>query len=469
MHDQQKQMQINKKTVKITNKDIDRVVCTKKENRYHLPWVTELSPPNNFTVMKYFLTPDESKVPDEKTLDEDELFKRCEPDVDRISLPPDNGIRTTWLGHSSVLFQLDGINILSNPNFSQRGIKYYYPGTDKRYRNPVYKVEDLPRIDIVVISNTHFDHLDLPTVRAINERFVDMVLWYVPLGVKEWMNKAGCTNVVELNWWAKDEVEFVDHIHYPDRNEDEQTASTKVEVNCTPSQNYHSREMNDDNGALWCSWVIITPRYKLFTVGATGYAEIFKTIGNEFGPFHLCSLPIGGYHPRDKFGYGNVTPEEAVQMHKDLLAMCSVATTWGTFAISNEVYNEPPRRLNEELRNQNLSEMQFFLLKHGESRLIEIKESSHADGSDEAQVAQEVEDHGHDEAHQPEPEHHHEDEHHHGDEESDLLDKLVNDFVEDDHHHDGDVNVSGGLTVNGQVGVEFNINVDVDGDVHHDH
>jgi len=93
----------------------------------------------------------------------------------------------------------------------------------------------------------------------------------------------------------------------------------------------------------------------------------------------MAALPIGGYHPKDKFGYGNVTPEEAVQIHQDVLAMCSLAVGWGTFTLSNEYYLEPPRRLNEELSKQKLSEMQFFLLKHGESRLIEIKEADKED------------------------------------------------------------------------------------------
>ena len=132
-------------------------------------------------------------------------------DPNRVDNPPENGIRTTWLGHASVLFQLDNVNLLVNPNFNQRGIKYYHPGNDKRYRPPVYRVTDLPRIDCVFITNTHFDYLDLTSVRLLNERFGDMLLWYVPMGVADWMSKAGCVNVVELDWWKEDEVDFIDH------------------------------------------------------------------------------------------------------------------------------------------------------------------------------------------------------------------------------------------------------------------
>lgn len=131
-------------------------------------------------------------------------------DPTRVENPPENGVRVTWLGHASALFQLDNVNVLVNPNFNTRGIKYYHPGDNKRYRKPVYSVQQLPRIDVVFITNTHFDYLDLSSVRQLNERFGDMLLWYVPMGAADWMGKAGCGNVVELDWWREDEVEFID-------------------------------------------------------------------------------------------------------------------------------------------------------------------------------------------------------------------------------------------------------------------
>jgi len=372
---QTQKITINKKTVKVTNsRDEEYPRAAKKEGKYVLPWETTDQPPDGLTNFRYFFTIDESKVPNEKKLNEEPLLQRMAADPNRIDNPPEHGIRTTWLGHGSVLFQLDHVNILVNPNFNTRGIKYYHPGDNKRYRQPVYKVEDLPRIDCVFITNTHFDYLDLASVRLLNERFGEMLLWYVPMGVADWMQKAGCLTVVELDWWKEDEVDFIDHTKLND--EDEDTNTTTFNIACTPSQSYHSRAFDDDNAVLWCSWVIISPRYKLFISGATGYNDkIFKTIGRRFGPFHMAAIPIGGYHPAWKFGYGNVTPEQSVQIHQDVLAMCSLALSWGTFTISNEYYLEPPTRLNEEIKKQGLSEMQFFLLKHGESRLVEIKEA----------------------------------------------------------------------------------------------
>jgi len=375
---------ISKKTVKITNTrdDIDYPKATKKDGKYILPWECVDQSPTALTNFKYFFTIDESRVPNEKKLNDEPLMQLMTADPNRVENPPENGIRTTWLGHASVLFQLDNVNILVNPNFNARGTKYYHPGDNKRYRQPVYSVADLPRIDCVFITNTHFDYLDLSSVRMLNERFGEMILWYVPMGVCDWMNKAGCVNVVELDWWKEDEVDFIDHTKLGE--EDEETKTTTFNIACTPSQNYHSRDIADDNGALWCSWVVISPRYKLFLAGATGYNEtIFKSIGRRYGPFHMAALPIGGYSPAWKFAFSNTTPEQAVQIHQDVLAMCSLALSWGTFTVSNEYYLEPPQRLNDELRSQGLSEMQFFLLKHGESRLIEIKEADKDDHLDD--------------------------------------------------------------------------------------
>jgi len=268
---------IQKKTVKVTSqREEDEYVKARKEGKkYILPWKTpdDLQPPDGFTNLKYIFTPDSSNFPSSaEKIDEEPLMQKMKPDPSRIENPPETGIRATWLGHCSVLFQLDNVNVLVNPNFNDRGIKYYFPGDNKRYRTCVYKVDDLPRIDVIFITNTHYDYLDLSSVRALNNKYGEMLLWYVPIGVGEWMTKAGCHNVVEMNWWREDEVDFIDHTKIDD---DEETTTTTFNISCTPSQSFHSRTFDEDNAALWCSWVIKSPRYKLFISGATGYCDIF--------------------------------------------------------------------------------------------------------------------------------------------------------------------------------------------------
>lgn len=422
---------ITKSTVKVVNARDDKEFpkSEKKEGCYVTPWDTgDKQPPTGWSNFKYAFVPDRSQVPSEEKLNEEPMMQMMNADPNRIENAPENGIRVTWLGHGSVLFQLDKVNILTNPNFSTLGTKYYHPTSDRRYRMPVYEVKQLPRIDAVLISNTHFDHLDLPSVRALNERFGEMLLWYVPAGVEEWMRKAGCVNTVEMEWWKEDVVDFID---YSKIDEEEDTAVTQFKLVLCPSQNYHSRSSDDDNTSLWGSWAILSPRYKLFYVGATGYCEVFKSVGRKYGPFHMAALPIGGYEPQFKFGYGNCTPEEAVKIHQDLLAMCSLAISWGTFNFSNEYYIEPATRLQKELRENGLSDMQFFLLKHGESRLIEIKEAEKEEEDHEHHHEHADADHEHHHDHEQENgqhEHHHDTEHkhHHETEQQDTPDPMQN-------------------------------------------
>ncbi|XP_065673789.1 N-acyl-phosphatidylethanolamine-hydrolyzing phospholipase D isoform X2 [Hydra vulgaris] len=343
-----------------------------KDGKYLLPWKTEEVLHNNWTNFKSFFSLYRIEIPTEEKLNEEPLMQLMEADPNRIENPPENGIRVTWLGHASALFQLDSVSFLVNPNFNPRAGKNYYFGENKRYRKPVYTVEQLPRIDCVFITNTHFDYLDLYSVRQLNDRFGEMLLWYVPMGVGSWLLKTGFVNVVEMDWWKEDEIEFYDHTII--KNEQE-IKSTSFNIACTPSQSYHNRNFDNENAMLWCSWVIRSPRYKIFISGSTGYAKVFQSIGRKYGPFHIAALPIGGYDIKTRNVYGYVTPEQAVQVHKDILSMCSLALSWGTFAFSNEHYLEPPLRLNEELKKSDLSKLQFFLLKHGESRLIDITES----------------------------------------------------------------------------------------------
>nr|XP_047146638.1 protein PFC0760c isoform X19 [Hydra vulgaris] len=364
---------VYKKTVKVkSKKDNDEYPRAElKDGKYQLPWKTDAEPPDGWANFKSFFFPDSSGVPNDEKLNEEPLMQLTKADPQQIENPPENGIRVTWLGHASVLFQLDSANLLVNPNFSARGIKYYHPGDNKRYRQPVYSVEQLPRIDCVFITNTHFDYLDLSSVRQLNNRFGKMLLWYVPMGVCDWMKKAGCVNVVEMDWWKKDQIEFIDSAIV---DKDDETKTTVFTIACTPSQSYHNRAFDDDNAVLWCSWVICSSRYKIFVSGSTGYAKVFQSIGKKYGPFHIAALPIGGYDPKSRNGYGNLTPEQAVQVHKDILAMHTLALSWGTFTLSSEHYLEPPHRLNDELKKSGLSNTQFFVLKHGESRLIIIND-----------------------------------------------------------------------------------------------
>lgn len=216
-------------------------------------------------------------------------------------------------------------------------------------------------------------------------RYGDALLWYAPLGLGSWLSKQGCGSVIELDWWQNDQVEFIDYSKTSDSGSDDGEATEATfNIACTPSQSGHTRDLGDSSSAvLWCSWVIAGPKYRVYVSGSTGYHDqLFKTIGRHYGPFHVAALPIGRYNPDWKFGWGNVTPEQSVQIQQDVLAMCALGVSWGTVNISNEYYLEPAQRLAAELEKRGMSEMQFFTLKHGESRLFDVEKLKMEKGSD---------------------------------------------------------------------------------------
>ena len=203
-----------------------------------------------------------------------------------LDMPPPDSIQVTWLGHATVLVQIDKLNILTDPCFNSfcGPTKFL---SKKRFRPAPCSVEDLPDIHAVCISHNHFDHLDYPTVAKLNTRFGDSLCWYVPIGLKDWMTNCGCTNVVELNWW-----EAHDHIISNEHN-------MGVKFIFTPSQHWSRRGLTDENKSLWGSWCVIGSRQKFFFAGDTGYyEEVFKQIGRKYGPFDLSAIPIGAYKPR---------------------------------------------------------------------------------------------------------------------------------------------------------------------------
>ncbi|XP_072775506.1 N-acyl-phosphatidylethanolamine-hydrolyzing phospholipase D isoform X2 [Taeniopygia guttata] len=261
------------------------------------------------------------------------------------------GMRVTWLGHATVMVEMDELVFLTDPIFSQRASPVQLLGP-KRFRGPPCTVAQLPKIDAVLISHTHYDHLDYNSVASLNQRFGSELRWFVPLGLLQWMQRCGCENVIELDWWEENCVPGHDAVTFV----------------FTPSQHWCKRTVTDDNKVLWGSWSVLGPWNRFFFAGDTGYCFAFEQIGKRFGPFDLAAIPIGAYEPRWFMKYQHVDPEEAVRIHIDVQAKKSVAIHWGTFALANEYYLDPPVKLNEALERYGLKKDDFFLLRHGESR-----------------------------------------------------------------------------------------------------
>ncbi|XP_077545942.1 N-acyl-phosphatidylethanolamine-hydrolyzing phospholipase D-like isoform X1 [Haemaphysalis longicornis] len=326
--------------------DLQRSVC--QNGRFQNPWPT-WRPPTVTNIFKFGLSRDNSNVPPKQELDL--VLPVLKP---RFQEPPVEGVRITWLGHSTALLQMKGVNVLTDPMLSERASPSQLLGP-KRFREAPCTVADLPRIDAVVVSHNHYDHLDLNTVHQLNARFEETLRWFVPLGLTGWLEQLGCENVVELDWWQEGHLA---------------TEDNDLSFVFVPAQHWCKRTISDDNKVLWGGWCVISPEYRFYFAGDTGYCDVFKQIGQAYGPFDLAAIPIGAYEPRWFMKYQHVNPEEAVLIHKDVRSRASLAIHWGTFTLANEYYLDPPVKLRESLDRHGISPREFFTLKHGESRLL---------------------------------------------------------------------------------------------------
>lgn len=239
----------------------------------------------------------------------------------------------TWIGHATFLVQLDGVNILTDPIWSDRTSPVPFAGP-RRLVPPGVRFEALPRIDAVLISHDHYDHLDLPTVRRLAH--VHHPTFFVPLGLRAWFETLGIRTVVDLDWWQS-------------------ARFGALLVTAVPAQHSSGRSLvlADQNERLWASWVVAAPDRRLFFAGDTGYHAGLAEVGRRVGPFDIAALPIGGYrhhHPN------HLNPEESVQAFEDLNARLLVPMHWGTFELNREPFREPPGRLMAEALRRGLEE-----------------------------------------------------------------------------------------------------------------
>lgn len=257
----------------------------------------------------------------------------------------------TWIGHATLLLQMDGRNVLTDPHFSERASPVQWAGP-RRVAPPGLALSELPPIDIVLLSHDHYDSLDVGSIRGLLEREGgEKTLFVVPSGLKRWFEELGAARVVELGWWET---------HMEDG-----WALTAV-----PVKHWSKRSLFSKNESLWAGWVVRSPRFNFFFAGDSGYTDRFKEIGRRLGPFDLAAIPIGAYEPRWFMRDHHMDPREAVQVHQDLGARRSVAIHWGTFILTDEPLDEPPVRLAEALGEKGLDADVFWVLRHGETRRL---------------------------------------------------------------------------------------------------
>lgn len=276
------------------------------------------------------------------------------PGESRIASPhaPAGELRATWIGHATFLLQIGALNILTDPHWSDRASPFRFAGPH-RLAPPGVDLDDLPPIHAVIISHDHYDHLDEWTVRQLEQRFGDEIVWFTPLGYTEWLRRRGIRSVVELDWWESATLEG-------------------VLIRCLPAQHWTSRAHLDSFRRLWASWAVRAPgNGSIYFGGDSGWFPGYGEIGRVAGPFHLVLMPIGAYDPRWFMRRSHMNPEEAVQAFGELGGDGVMAGMhWGTFRLTDEDPLEPPRRCREAWSLEGYDEEMLWLPRHGESRII---------------------------------------------------------------------------------------------------
>ena len=288
------------------------------------------------------------------------------PDLDFIHANASAGAAmqpaVTWIGHATVLAQVGGINLLTDPIFSDRASPLSFAGP-KRVHAPGLALQQLPRVDLVVISHNHYDHCDAPSLQALNAQTGKPPLFLVPLGLKAWMADIGITNVIEMDWWQSHRV-------------------GSVEVVMTPVQHWSGRGLGDRLQTLWGGWAVFAPDAHLYFVGDTGFSRDFSDVARHFAPrqqgggFDIALIPVGAYEPRWFMKEQHVDPDEALRIHLDLRAKRSLGIHWGTFELTDEPLDEPPRALARARIKAGVSEDVFFLLALGQTRKLQRRSAA---------------------------------------------------------------------------------------------
>lgn len=249
-------------------------------------------------------------------------------------------LKATFVNHSTVLIQWQGVNILTDPIWSERASPFSWIGP-KRVHEPGIDFENLPKIDIVLISHNHYDHLDLPTLKALQAKYSPLFL--TGLGNASLLKANGIINVRELDWWQS-------------------MIYKQIAITFTPARHFSARWPWDRNETLFGGFVISSENKHLFFAGDTGYGDHFKQIRDKFGNMELSFLPIGAFEPRWFMKNNHMSPLDAIQAHDDLGSETSIGIHYGTFRLSDESIDKPANLIKEYKE-----ERHFLLLKPGQS------------------------------------------------------------------------------------------------------
>ena len=263
--------------------------------------------------------------------------------------PPDPATPgVTWIGHSSFLLCLEGVNVLTDPVFSERCSPVRFAGP-KRVRAAGLAIEALPRIDLILLSHNHYDHMDIPSLRLIHKRFPAAQI-VTGLGNAAFLKRQRqrLPGAVELDWW-------------------ESVALHGAHITATPARHFAARTLWDRNKTLWAGFMLNLHGRKIYFGGDSGYTKFFTEIHHRLGAPDFALLPIGAYKPREVMATVHMNPAEAVQAFRDLHAARAVGMHFGTFQLTGEAIGAPPEELAQALAAAGISPERFFTLDVGET------------------------------------------------------------------------------------------------------
>ena len=261
-----------------------------------------------------------------------------------------DGIRATYINHATILIQVDGMNILTDPIWSERASPVTFAGP-KRIRAPGIEISDLPEIDLVLISHNHYDHLDTATLRQLRQQQNKEPVIVSGLGNAALLRSLGYGKAIELDWNNNTSVENAT-VHF---------------VEC---QHRSARGVFDQMRTLWGSFVIVTSQGNIYFAGDTGYSPHFKEQGERFGSFALSILPIGAYEPRWFMKDIHLNPAEAVKAHIDLNSEQSLGMHFGVFQLTWEPVGQPVTDLDAALQANQIDAKRFWALEPGQARVV---------------------------------------------------------------------------------------------------
>lgn len=254
----------------------------------------------------------------------------------------------TMVGHASLLIQTEGLNILTDPIWSERASPFTFIGP-KRYRDPGVSFTDLPPIDVVIISHNHYDHMDIPTLKRINAKWNPKII--VGLGNKEYLEERGVGGVTEIDWWDKENI------------------GGGVNIVSVAAQHFSSRAHSDRDTTLWGGYVIETIHGNVYFAGDTGYGPFIGEIAKRYSSFRLAMIPIGAFKPEFFMKPVHVSPKEALQMAVDLSAEVMIPMHYGTFHLADDLQDEPLETLTLAIKASG-TKVEVRVLSSGEETVL---------------------------------------------------------------------------------------------------